>query len=193
MKRICVYCGSSPGFGPAYVEAAKNLGTEITRSGLQLVFGGAEVGLMGVVADAVIGAGGKAIGVIPKSFASKVSHRGLADLRIVDSMHERKQLMFDLSDAFVALPGGFGTIEELTEILTWAQLGIHQKPCGLLNISGYYDSFLSFLDHAVAEEFVKQEHRNMLLVSDNPRSLFKLFSSYTIPTVEKWTGIQTRT
>jgi uncharacterized protein (TIGR00730 family) len=192
MKRICVYCGSSPGFGPVYIEAAKNLGAEIARSCFELVFGGAEVGLMGVVADAVIGAGGKAIGIIPKSFASKVSHRGLADLRIVPSMHDRKQLMFDLSDAFVALPGGFGTIEELTEILTWAQLGIHQKPCGFINIAGYFDSFLSFLDHAVAEGFLRQEHRNMLLVSDDPRSLFRLFSSCATPIVGKWAGVQTR-
>jgi uncharacterized protein (TIGR00730 family) len=193
MKRICVNCGSSAGFRPAYVEAAETLGNEIVHSGFELVFGGAEVGLMGIVANAVIKAGGKAIGVIPESLAHRVSHRGLTNLRIVPSMHERKQLMFDLSDAFVALPGGLGTMEELTELLTWAQLGLHKKPCGLMNISGYYDSFLSFLDHAVAEGFLRQEHRNMLLVSDDPRSLFKLFSSYAPPTVEKWAGMQTRT
>ena len=188
MKRICVNCGSSPGFKPAYVEAAKKLGTAIALSGLELVYGGAEVGLMGSVANAAMEAGGKVIGIIPESFARKVAHRGLADLRIVPSMHERKQMMFDLSDAFIALPGGLGTIEELTEILTWAQLGFHKKPCGLMNISGYYDPFLSFLDHAVAEGFLRQEHRNLLLVSDDPRDLLKLFTSYVAPTVEKWTG-----
>jgi uncharacterized protein (TIGR00730 family) len=148
---------------------------------------------MGVVANAVMKAGGKVIGIIPESFAKKVSHRGLADLRIVPSMHERKQMMFDLSDAFVALPGGLGTIEELTELLTWAQLGFHKKPCGLMNISGYYDPFLAFLDHAVGEGFLRQEHRNLLLVSDGPRSLLELFASYVAPSVEKWRGLQTRT
>ena len=137
-------------------------------------------------------AGGKVIGIIPESFAHKVSHRGLADLRIVSSMHERKQMMFDLSDAFIALPGGLGTIEELTELLTWAQLGFHRKPCGLMNVSAYYDPFLLFMDHAVGEGFLKQEHRNLLLVSDDPRSLLKLFASYAAPTVEKWVGIQIR-
>lgn len=186
MKRICVNCGSSAGFKPAYIEAAGKLGTEIAHSGIELVFGGADVGLMGVVANAAMKAGGKVIGIIPESFAQKVSHRGLADLRVVPSMHERKQMMFDLSDAFIALPGGLGTIEELTEILTWAQLGFHKKPCGLMNISGYYDLFLSFLGHAVSEGFLKQEHRDLLLVSDDPRGLMKLFASYVAPTVEKW-------
>lgn len=192
MKRICVNCGSSPGFKPAYVEAAEKLGTEIALSGFELVYGGAEVGLMGAVANAAIRAGGKVIGVIPESFAHRVSHRGLADLRIVPSMHDRKQMMFDLSDAFIALPGGFGTIEELTELLTWAQLGFHTKPCGLMNTRGYYDPFLSFIEHAVGEGFVRQEHRNLLLVSDKPRDLLDLFTSYVAPTVEKWIGIQAR-
>jgi uncharacterized protein (TIGR00730 family) len=193
MKRICVNCGSSPGFNPVYVEAAEKLGAEIAHFGLELVFGGAEVGLMGVVANTVMKSGGKVIGIIPESFAHKVSHRGLADLRIVPSMHERKQMMFDLADAFVALPGGLGTIEELTELLTWAQLGFHKKPCGLMNVLGYYDAFLAFLDHAASEGFLRQEHRNLLLISDDARGLLELFTSYVAPSVEKWRGIQTRT
>jgi uncharacterized protein (TIGR00730 family) len=193
MKRICVNCGSCSGFNPVYVEAAEKLGAEIAHSGLELVFGGADAGLMGVVANTVMKAGGKVIGIIPESFAHKVSHRGLADLRIVSSMHERKQMMFDLSDAFVALPGGLGTIEELTELLIWAQLGFHTKPCGLMNISGYYDPFLAFLNHAVGEGFLRQAHRNLLLVSDDPRDLLELFATYAAPSVEKWRPIQTRT
>ncbi len=193
MKRICVNCGSSPGFSPLYMEAAGRLGRTLADQGFELVYGGAEVGLMGEVADAVMQAGGAAIGVIPESFAHKVSHRGLTELHIVKSMHERKQMMFDLSDAFIALPGGFGTLDEVTELLTWAQLGLHKKPCGLVNVSGFFDPLLSFLDLAVAEGFMRREHREMLLVSEEPVRLLELFSSYRAPEVEKWVGVSTRT
>jgi len=192
MKRISVSCGSSPGFDRVYADAAQNLGRAIVRNGFELVYGGAEVGLMGEVADAVLHAGGVAIGVIPQSLAEKVSHRGLTELHIVASMHERKKMIFDLSDAFVALPGGYGTLEEIAELLTWSQLGFHRKPCGLLNVSGFYDSFLSFLDHAVGEGFIKQEHRAMVLVSEEPEMLLEGFRAYVPPDVEKWVNVQMR-
>jgi uncharacterized protein (TIGR00730 family) len=188
MKRVCVNCGSSPGFDRIYREAARTLGRALVKDNLELVYGGAEVGLMGEVADAVIEAGGAAIGVIPQALAHKVSHRGLAKLYVVATMHERKQKMFDLSDACIALPGGFGTLEEIAELLTWAQLGFHKKPCGLINVSGYFDLFLSFLDRAVTEGFMKQVHRDMLLVSADPHELLKHFKTYVAPDVEKWIG-----
>jgi uncharacterized protein (TIGR00730 family) len=193
MKRVCVNCGSSPGFDEVYRAAARELGNALVRRKIVLVYGGAEVGLMGEVANTVMETGGSAIGVIPQALADKVSHRGLTELHIVSSMHERKQMMHDLSDAFIALPGGYGTIEEITELLTWAQLGIHQKPVGLINVSGYYDSFLSFLDHAVSEGFMKQEHRAMLFVSEEPEALLDHFMAYEPPTVEKWINRQPRT
>lgn len=143
---------------------------------------------MGEVANAVLKAGGAVTGVIPQSFAKKVSHRGLTELHVVASMHERKTLMFDLSDAFIALPGGFGTLEEVAEILTWAQLGLHTKPCGLINANGYFDSLLSFFDNAVSMGFIKREHRDMLLVSHEPHELLSLIESYKAPNVEKWVG-----
>jgi uncharacterized protein (TIGR00730 family) len=186
MKKVCVNCGSSPGFDAVYKEAARKLGRALVKDNLELVYGGAEVGLMGEVADAVIEAGGAATGVIPQAIAHKVSHRGLTRLYVVASMHERKQKMFDLSDAFIALPGGFGTFEEITELLTWAQLGFHKKPCGLINVSGYFDLFLSFLDHAVREGFIKREHREMLLVSEDPIELLKRLRTYAAPDIEKW-------
>jgi uncharacterized protein (TIGR00730 family) len=186
VKRVCVNCGSSPGFDPVYAEAARKLGCALVSSNLELVYGGAEVGLMGEIANAVIHEGGTAIGVIPQAFAHKVSHKRLTKLHVVASMHERKQMMFDLSDAFIALPGGFGTLEEMAELLTWAQLGFHKKPCGLLNVSGYFDRFLSFLDYAVAEGFMKQEHRTMLLVVKEPIELLERFRAYVAPRVEKW-------
>jgi len=186
MKRICVNCGSSPGFNPSYMGIARELGQVLVDQNLELVYGGANVGLMGEVADAVLESGGVVRGVIPESFADKVSHPGLTELHIVSSMHERKMLMFSLSDAFIALPGGFGTIEELTELLTWAQLGLHSKPCGLININGYYDLLLSFLDHAVLNGFIKAEHRKMLLVSENPEDFLDQAVLYKAPTLEKW-------
>jgi uncharacterized protein (TIGR00730 family) len=192
MKRICVNCGSNPGFDPCYLEAAQRLGRTLVDRNYELVYGGAEVGLMGKVADTVMNAGGIAIGVIPKSFAHKVSHRGLTELHVVDSMHERKTMMFNLSDAFIALPGGFGTIEEITEVLTWAQLGLHAKPCGLINVDGYFDPLLAFFESAVSKGFIKREHKEMLLVSDTPEGMLSLMDSYCTPKVEKWIGANTR-
>lgn len=141
---------------------------------------------MGVVADAVLAAGGRATGIIPKFFAERVSHRGLTQLHIVDSMHQRKTMMFDLADGFIALPGGLGTLEELAELLTWTQLGLHQKPCGLLNVDGYFDRLLSFLDHAVGQGFIKPEHRGLLLVSTDPADLLAQFARFRAPSTDKW-------
>jgi len=168
------------------MNMAQQLGHAIVANNYSLVYGGADVGLMGRVADTVMEAGGEAVGVIPKSFADRVSHRGLTKLHIVESMHERKTLMFDLSDAFVALPGGFGTLEEVLEVLTWAQLGFHRKPCGLINVNGYFDSLLTFLDHSVSRGFIKRDHLGMLLVSDNPEDLLSRMGTYSMPEVEKW-------
>jgi uncharacterized protein (TIGR00730 family) len=189
MKRICVNCGSSPGFDAAYMAMARRLGQALIDHQLELVYGGACVGLMGQVADAVLEAGGTVIGVIPRSFAHKVSHSGLSELHVVDSMHERKAMMFELSDAFIALPGGFGTLEEIAELLTWAQLGLHAKPCGLINVGGYFDPLLAFLDQAVAKGFMKREHCDMLLIAQEPEDMLGRLASYTPPTVEKWVGI----
>jgi len=178
MKRVCVYCGSSAGAREEYTAAAQQLGAAIARRGLVLVFGGGKVGLMGEVADAALAEGGEVIGVLPRIFAGKVSHEGLSKLHIVDSLHERKALMIDLSDAFIALPGGMGTMEELFEVLAWLQIGLHSKPCGLLNTCDYYTALLQFLDHSVAEGFVKQAHRAMLLVDDEPDRLLDQLSTF---------------
>ena len=186
MKRICVFCGSSPGKDARYMDGAKQLGRAIAGNKCGLVYGGSNVGLMGAVADTVMEAGGEVVGIIPKSFADLVSHPGLTRLHVVDSMHERKTMMFELSDAFVALPGGFGTLEEILEVLTWAQLGFHGKPCGLINVGGYFDSLLMFLEHAIAEGFIKRAHLDMLLVSDNPVDLLMRMESYRAPEVGKW-------
>jgi len=190
MKRICVYCGSSPGGDPAYRDAARHLGTTLVGANVELVYGGGDVGLMGEVANAVLDAGGAAIGVIPEFLVPQVSHRKLTALHVVPSMHERKQMMADLSDAFIALPGGFGTLEEITEVLTWAQLGLHPKPCGLLNVAGYFDHLLAFLGHAVREGFVRQAYRDMLHVSADPDELLRQFRSYEAPTLAKWAGLE---
>lgn len=192
MKRICVNCGSSPGFDACYMSMARRLGEALVERGYELVYGGADVGLMAAVADTVLKAGGIVRGVIPESFADKVSHQGLTELRVVPSMHERKQIMFDWSDAFIALPGGFGTLEEVAEVLTWAQLGLHAKPCGLINVNGYFDPLLAFLDGAVAKGFMRPEHRRMLLVADEPTGLLEQMATYQVPTVEKWVGVKTR-
>ena len=186
MKRVCVYCGSSAGARPAYTETARNLGCVLARHNLELVYGGAAIGLMGVLADAALQAGGRAIGVIPESFSSRVSHHGLTELHVVSSMHERKKMMFDLSDAFIALPGGMGTLEELAELLTWAQIGLHRKPCGILNTAGYFNALLDFLDHTTAEGFTKPRHREMLLVSEDPEELLMLFQTDIPPAADKW-------
>jgi len=187
VKRLCVFAGSSPGARPAYRECAKALGAALVRNDLTLVYGGAKVGLMGLLADTVLDCGGSVIGVIPKSLVSKeVAHDGLSELKVVSSMHERKQLMADLADGFIALPGGMGTVEELTEILTWAQLGLHARPCGLLNVAGYFSRLIDFLDHAVTERFLKVEHRAMLLVEEDPEVLLERFVSYRAPRLAKW-------
>lgn len=187
VKRICVFTGSSPGARPEYRRAAEALGHELAHRGLTVVYGGARVGLMGVVADAALSSGGEVIGVIPQKLISReVAHANLTELRVVSSMHERKQQMVELADAFIALPGGFGTLEEFTEVLTWAQLGLHRKPCGLLNIQDYYGHLIALLDHAVAERFITAPHREMLLVGTSPRDLLEQFARYHAPDVPKW-------
>ena len=186
-KRICVFAGSSPGRQPQYVDAAQQLGEELCARGYDLVYGGGRVGLMGTVADSVLGNGGQVIGVIPEALAEKeVAHEGLTDLRIVTSMHERKALMAELSTAFIALPGGLGTLEELFEVLTWVQLGIHTKPCGLVNVGGYFNGLLEFISHAVEERFLKSDHRSMILVDSDIKGLLDAVEAFVPPAVEKW-------
>jgi uncharacterized protein (TIGR00730 family) len=185
--RLCVFCGSSAGLDPAYLETARLLGTTLARNGIELVYGGASVGLMGAVADAVLAEGGRVIGVMPQALVDKeIAHTGLSDLRVVGSMHERKALMAELSDGFIALPGGLGTFEELFEVWTWAQLGYHRKPCALLNAAGFYDKLTDFLDDVVERGFVKPVHRAMLIVKDEPAALVEAIRSYEPPKVEKW-------
>jgi uncharacterized protein (TIGR00730 family) len=175
LNRVCVYCGSREGAKPLYAEAARSFGAALAKSGLGLVYGGGRLGLMGVVADAVLANGGSVTGVIPRALVSKeVAHLDLKDLRIVGSMHERKALMAELADAFVALPGGFGTLEEIFEVLTWSQLRFHQKPCGFLNVAGFYDQLFSFLDHAVAEDFVRAKLRASVIVESDAGRLLDL-------------------
>ncbi len=187
MKKICVYCGSSPGRHPEYLAAARFLAEELLSREIGLVYGGAHVGIMGEIADTVLKGGGEVIGIMPRALVDKeVSHPGLTELKIVDSMHQRKAMMADLSHGFIALPGGLGTIEELFEALTWAQLGFHKKPCGLLNAKGYYDHLSAFLDHTVEEEFVKDAHRAMLIVEKDPTILLDRFATYEPPEVNKW-------
>jgi len=189
IKNICVYCGSSPGLNPAYARAATILGKTLAERDIGLVYGGAAVGIMGVVADAVLANGGKAIGVIPKALAVKeVAHEGLNELHVVESMHERKAMMADLSDGFIALPGGWGTLEEIFEILTWAQLGFHRKPCGLLNVEGYYDDLIRFLENAFTQQFVNDLYRPILITADEPAKILDQFAVYEAPEVRKWMG-----
>ncbi len=186
VKRICVFCGSGLGVKPEYVRAAVLLGHTLANKNIGLVYGGGSVGLMGKIAHAVLQHGGEVIGVIPKELVEKeVAFTELSDLRVVGSMHERKALMEKLSDGFIALPGGLGTIEEFFEILTWAQLGMHQKPCGLLNVGHYYDKLVEFLDYAVNQQFIEWEHRSMLLIEKNPGVLLKKFKGYQPPKVDK--------
>ena len=188
MKRICVYCGSSPGNRPEYAAAARDLAGVLVRHELELVYGGADKGLMGVIADTVLEQGGKVHGVIPQMLIEKeIAHPGLTDLHVVASMHERKTMMAALSDGFIAMPGGFGTLEEIIEIVTWGQLRFHNKPCGLLNTDGYFDQLVGSLEHATAEGFLRVENRDMLLVEADPVLLVQRFERYTAPHVEKWT------
>ena len=187
MPRICVFTGSSNGRRTTYRAAATLLGQTLVARGYELVYGGARVGLMGTVADAVLADGGHVIGVIPQALVDReVAHTGLPDLRVVSSMHERKALMADLSDGFIAMPGGWGTFEELFEVLTWGQLGLHRKPCGLLNVDAYFDPLLAFLRHALDEQFVRTEFERMLLVSASPATLLDSFASFEPVTVTKW-------
>lgn len=187
MKNVCVYCGSSPGRWQDYERAAQTLADTLVSRGLGLVYGGASVGTMGMLADAVLQAGGRAVGVIPRSLVAKeVSHHGLSELHVVESMHERKAMMEQLSDGFIAMPGGLGTLEELFEILTWGQLGFHSKPCGLLNTRGYFNQLCAFLDHSVEEGFVKHEHRNSLLIADRAEVLLDKMVEWRAPKGEKW-------
>ena len=189
MNKVCVYCGSSPGKDFGYVEAARVLAKELVERNMGLVYGGASVGIMGEIANAVLSYGGQVIGVIPQSLVDKeVSHRGLTELKVVDSMHERKATMAEISDGFIALPGGLGTIEELFEVLTWSQLGFHKKPCALFNVKQYYKSLSNFLDHAVEEQFIKPIHRQMLIVEEAPVLLLNAMESYTPPIADKWIG-----
>lgn len=188
MQSICVYCGSAPGRGETYLNAARDFGTALAQRDVRLVYGGASIGLMGAVADAALAAGGKVIGVMPEALVRKeVAHRGV-ELIVTGSMHERKMTMADLADGFVALPGGIGTFEELFEIWTWAQLGFHRKPCGLLNVAGYYDSLLAFLDHARAERLLAQSVRDLLQVEDEAQALLDRFSAWQAPQVDRWLG-----
>jgi len=187
MKRVCVFTGSNPGARSGYAAAAQLLGRELVAGGYELVYGGGKVGLMGQLADSVIASGGTVIGVIPEALLAKeVAHRGLSELLVVASMHERKALMSELSDAFVAMPGGLGTLEEFFEVLTWAQLGLHAKPCGILNVEHYFDPLLAFLDVSVEERFVKPEHRRMIITADSPRDLLDRLASYRPTLVQKW-------
>lgn len=187
MKRICVYCGSSPGRNAAYIEAANQLAKVMCARGVGLVYGGAAIGVMGAIADAVLAGGQEAIGVIPESLAIKeVAHQNLSELHIVSSMHVRKAMMAELADGFIAMPGGWGTLEEIFEILTWAQLGFHEKPCALLNVEGYYDGLIDFLEESFEQQFVKQVCRPMLMHGHDPVDLLDRFTTYRAPKVRKW-------
>ncbi len=186
-QRVCVFAGANVGVRVEYRRAAEALGRELVRRELGVVYGGGRIGLMGALADAALAAGGHVTGVIPGALATReVAHDGLSDLRVVSSMHERKKLMTDLSDGFIALPGGWGTLEEFFEILTWAQLGLHQKPCGLLNAVGYFDSLLSMVDNSIDEGFLRAEYRSMILVSSEPPELLDLMASYVPISLPKW-------
>jgi len=190
VKRLCVFCGSNPGFNPAYREAATALGSLLAERHIELVFGGGHIGLMGAVADAVLRAGGHVIGVIPHALvARELAHTGIQDLRAVNSMHERKALMAELSDGFIALPGGYGTFEEFFEIITWGQLGIHHKPCGLLNIQGYYTPLLQLVEMGVKEGFIPESHRELVLVESTPTGLLEKMQGYHSSATAKWMGL----
>ena len=186
MKRICVFCGSNAGARSEYAEAARALATVLAERKLGIVYGGGNVGLMGVLADAALARGGEVIGVIPQKLVDKeVAHRGVTELLVVETMHERKALMNDLSDAFLALPGGFGTLDEFFEVLTWAQLGFHGKPCALLNVAGYYDGMLAMLDHAVTERFLRPAHRELVIADTDPLRLLQRLSAFVPAPKEK--------
>ena len=187
MDAVCVFCGSSPGADPAYLTSAASLGRAIAGSGRRLIYGGAKVGLMGALADAALGAGGQVIGVVPRTLIDKeIAHTGLTELRVVESMHARKALMSDLAQAFIALPGGLGTIEEFLEVWTWGQLGLHRKPLGLLDTADFFAPLLSFLDQMVTQRFLRQEHRDMVIVDGDPAALLDRLASYRPTALPKW-------
>ncbi len=192
MRRIGIYCGASPGVRPDYVTAAGVLGRTLAERGIGVVYGGGKVGMMGAVAEAALGAGGEVIGVIPQSlFDKELGFSEVSDLRVVGSMHERKAMIVDLADAFITLPGGLGTIEEFFETLTWAQLAFHLKPCGLLNVAGYFEPMLHFLDHMVSERFMQQAHRDMIVVDNDPVVLLDKFETYSPPSADKVQWVMT--
>ncbi|AMP10263.1 putative lysine decarboxylase family protein [Collimonas arenae] len=187
MKSLCIYCGSSPGASPVYAQAARVLAQAMVNDDIALVYGGGNVGLMGVIADEVIRLGGRATGVIPEALLQKeLGHKGLTQLHIVKDMHERKAMMADLSDGFIAMPGGVGTLEELFEVFTWAQLGFHKKPIGLLNVDGFYDGLLQFIQHMVSQRFLKGEQAELLMAEAQPEALLQRFRSFVPLQVTKW-------
>ena len=193
LKRLCVFCGSNRGTLPEYTSAVRSLGRELADRQIGLVFGGGGVGLMGEIADAVLDAGGQVVGVLPHSLGSKeIAHPDVEDIRIVGSMHERKALMSELSDGFIAAPGGYGTLEELFEQLTWGQLGIHRKPCGLLNVAHYFDPLLAFLDSSAQQKFIRPQHRETLLAADTAEDLIAQLETYRPPQVDKWLDFEPR-
>ncbi len=186
MKNICVFCGSSPGIDPAYLRMANKLGEEISARGLGLVYGGSNLGLMGAVAKSTLSGGSCVTGIMPKVFEGKVQHPDLTELIITDTMHQRKAIMFEISDAFIALPGGFGTFEEMLEIFTWLQIGYSSKPCGILNVNGYYDELLKFFDKAVEMRFVRKEHLDAIIVDTDSKKIFDKFEKFKLVKVDKW-------
>ena len=191
MRRVCVYAGSNPGSHPDYAAGARALASTMAERGIGLVYGGGKVGLMGVLADTMLEHGGEAIGVMPRALIEReIGHAGLTELRVVASMHERKALMAELADAFVAVPGGIGTLEELIEIYTWSQLGIHAKACGVLNVRGYYDHLAALLDHAVAEGFLRPQHRAVLSVASEPAELLDRLAAFEAPAIGKWLELE---
>lgn len=193
LERLCVFCGSSSGTRPIYAEAAAQLGRALAKSKIALVFGGGRVGLMGILADSVLGAGGLAIGVMPRALVEKeIAHTSLTELHVVESMHQRKALMADLADAFLLLPGGFGSWEEFCEVLTWLHLGIHRKPCAILNVAGYYDGLLDLADHALAEGFLRPTHRKMLIVEQHTQVVLAQLAGASIPSEVKWVSERER-
>ena len=189
LESVCVFCGTSSGNRPAYADAARSLGTLLATRGTQLVYGGADIGLMGIIADAALAAGGEVIGVIPEALADREgTHAGLTARHVVSTMHERKQLMHDLSGGFIALPGGLGTLDEFFEMLTWGQLGMHAKPCGILDVDGYYAPMLALLDRAVVDGLLKAENRAMLIYETDALRLLDRMAAYEAPAVTKWIG-----
>lgn len=186
MNKICVFCGSSPGADPDFMEAAKELGKEIAARGFGLIYGGSDLGLMGAVSQSALDHGTEVTGIMPKIFEGRVQHPELSELHIVETMHQRKSMMSEIADGFIALPGGMGTFEEILEVVTWAQIGFHTKPCGLLNINGYYDKLLHFLDEAVEQRFIWPAHRDMLMTDTSSAGLLDQFNSYKAPKIEKW-------